>query len=103
MGVFLLFPFPLVRYQPSGSSIILDPIFLKTVKLLLSLSLSLNPQSKFSCRPYSSFFYCTGLDGQVEDFLCPSLSASNKFTQLVIVTLRNMSITYEQTFTRSPI
>lgn len=56
MGVFLLLPFPLVRYQPSGSSIILDPIFLKTVKLLLSLSLSLNPQSKFSCRPYSSFF-----------------------------------------------
>lgn len=45
MGVFLLLPSPLVRYQPSGSSIILDPIFLKTVKLLLSLSLSLNPNS----------------------------------------------------------
>lgn len=74
MGVFLLLPSPLVRYQPSGYSIILDPIFLKTVTLLLSLSLSLSPQSKFSCRlpPYSSFFYCTGLDGQVEDFLCPS-------------------------------
>lgn len=58
MGVFLLLPSPLVRYQPSGYSIILDPIFLKTVTLLLSLSLSLNPQSKFSCRlpPYSSFF-----------------------------------------------
>lgn len=45
MGVFLLLPFPLIRYQPSGSSIILDPIFLKTVKILLSLSLSLNPNS----------------------------------------------------------
>lgn len=62
---------PLDRYQPSGYSITLDPIFLKTVSLssfCLCHSIFFPPsQSEFSCRLETYIiFYCTGLVGLLD-------------------------------------